>query len=314
MTDFDENGNYTGYTYEYLEEIAQYTGWSYEFVEVPGTAVEQVSALMEMLKNGEIDLMGTTLYDESINREFAYTGHSYGSVETVLQTLIGQSNDTAVDSIVIQNMRIAVTSDTDEQHIRELNEYCDMNLITPEYVVCANYEDQIDALKTGRADAMLSTSLSASDELKTIASFAPKQFYFILSKNNAYSSLMAELNEAMLDIEAADPYFTGKLYNKYFVSDDKKIKLSDEELEYIKVAGPIRVGVDTSRPPFEYKNKNTGELKGISIELLNYISEKTNLHFIFKEAKNQDELYKMVKDGTVDIIAEMNYDLSLIHI
>ena len=50
MTDFDENGNYTGYTYEYLEEIAQYTGWSYEFVEVPGTAVEQVSALMEMLK------------------------------------------------------------------------------------------------------------------------------------------------------------------------------------------------------------------------------------------------------------------------
>ena len=58
MTDFDENGNYTGYTYEYLEEIAQYTGWSYEFVEVPGTAGEQVSALMEMLKNGEIDLMG----------------------------------------------------------------------------------------------------------------------------------------------------------------------------------------------------------------------------------------------------------------
>ena len=52
MTDFDENGNYTGYTYEYLEEIAQYTGWSYEFVEVPGTAGEQVSALMEMLKNG----------------------------------------------------------------------------------------------------------------------------------------------------------------------------------------------------------------------------------------------------------------------
>ena len=176
-------------------------------------------------------------------------------------------------------MRIAVTSDTDEQHIRELNEYCDMNLITPEFVVCANYEDQIDALKTGRADAMLSTSLSASDELKTIASFAPKQFYFILSKNNAYSSLMAELNEAMLDIEAADPYFTGKLYNKYFVSDDKKIKLSDEELEYIKVAGPIRVGVDKLLP-FEYKNKNTGELKGISIVIELYIRKNKSSFYI----------------------------------
>lgn len=308
MTDLDENGNYIGYTYEYLEEIAQYTGWNYEFIEVPGTAGEQVSALMEMLKNGEIDLMGAMLYDESINQEFAYTGHSYGSIETVLQTLIGQKSDTAVDSIVIQNMRIAVSSDTDKQRIHELNEYCDMNLITPELVSCATYEDQIDALKAGRADALLSTSMNASDELRTIASFAPKQLYFILAKNNGHSSLMSELNEAMLDIEAADPYFTGKLYEKYFISADKKIKLSDEELEYIEVAGPIRVGIDISRPPFEYKNKSTGELKGISIELLNYISKKTNLHFIFKEAKNQDELYEMVKDGTVDIIAEMNYD------
>lgn len=254
---------------------------------------------MEMLKNGEIDLMGAMLYDESINREFAYTGHSYGSVETVLQTLIGQKSDTAVDSIVIQDMRIAVSSDTDKQRIHELNEYCDMNLITPELVACATYEDQIDALKTGRADALLSTSMNASDELRTIASFAPKQLYFILSKNNGHSSLMAELNEAMLDIEAADPYFTGKLFKKYFVSADKKIKLSDEELEYIEVAGPLRVRIDISRPPFQYKNKSTGELKCISIELLNYISEKTNLHFIFKEAKIKGELYEMVKDGTV---------------
>ena len=107
---------------------------------------------------------------------------------------------------------------------------------------------------------------------------------------------MAELNEAMLDIEAADPYFfTGKLYNKYFVSDDKKIKLSDEELEYIKVAGPIRVGVDTSRPPFEYKNKNTGELKGISIELLNYISEKQIFILYLKKQKIRTNYIKWSK-------------------
>ena len=27
----DENGNYSGYTYEYLMKIAQRTGWKYEF-------------------------------------------------------------------------------------------------------------------------------------------------------------------------------------------------------------------------------------------------------------------------------------------
>ena len=34
LTDVEADGSYTGYTYEYLEEIAQYTGWDYEFVQV----------------------------------------------------------------------------------------------------------------------------------------------------------------------------------------------------------------------------------------------------------------------------------------
>lgn len=28
----DENGNLSGYTYDYIMEISQYTGWDYEFV------------------------------------------------------------------------------------------------------------------------------------------------------------------------------------------------------------------------------------------------------------------------------------------
>ena len=62
LTDFDEFGNYSGYTYEYLEEIAQYTGWDYEFVQAPGTMDDSLSTLMGMLQEGEIDLMGAMLY------------------------------------------------------------------------------------------------------------------------------------------------------------------------------------------------------------------------------------------------------------
>lgn len=58
MTEVDEQGNYSGYTYEYLEEIAQYTGWDYEFVQVEGDLNESLVTLMDMLEKGEIDLMG----------------------------------------------------------------------------------------------------------------------------------------------------------------------------------------------------------------------------------------------------------------
>lgn len=63
MTEVDEQGNYSGYTYEYLEEIAQYTGWDYEFVQVEGDLNESLVTLMDMLEKGDIDLMGGMLYE-----------------------------------------------------------------------------------------------------------------------------------------------------------------------------------------------------------------------------------------------------------
>lgn len=91
ITDLDENGAYTGYTYEYLEEIAQYTGWDYEFVQVPGDENEQLSVLLDMVRNGEVDFIGSMLYSEQMAVEFDYGGYSCGTVETVLQTLaVGQ--------------------------------------------------------------------------------------------------------------------------------------------------------------------------------------------------------------------------------
>ena len=54
----DEVGRRSGYTYDYLQKIDAYTGWDYEYVEAGW------SELMDMLKNGEIDMMGNISYME----------------------------------------------------------------------------------------------------------------------------------------------------------------------------------------------------------------------------------------------------------
>ena len=48
----DENGRRSGYDYVYEQKLAAYTGWTYEYVE------GSWSDLLQMLKNGEIDMMG----------------------------------------------------------------------------------------------------------------------------------------------------------------------------------------------------------------------------------------------------------------
>lgn len=78
ITDVDEDGEYMGYTYEYLEEVAQYTGWDYEFVRVQGDQNESLLTLLEMLSGGEIDLLGGMVYTEQMGELYDYASHSYG--------------------------------------------------------------------------------------------------------------------------------------------------------------------------------------------------------------------------------------------
>ena len=54
----DENGRRSGYDYFYEQKLAAYTGWTYEYVE------GSWSDLLQMLKNGEIDMMGDISYTE----------------------------------------------------------------------------------------------------------------------------------------------------------------------------------------------------------------------------------------------------------
>ena len=57
----DRFGRRRGIDYEYQHKIATYTGWTYEYVS------ESWPVLMEMLENGEIDLMSDVSYTEERN-------------------------------------------------------------------------------------------------------------------------------------------------------------------------------------------------------------------------------------------------------
>lgn len=304
LTDIDENGDYCGYTYEYLEEIAQYTGWDYEFVQVSGTTDEQLTALMGMMKTGQVDLMGAMLYSEEIGEEYVYSPYSYGTVQTILQVLDG--DNLVIDSQKDQHMRIAVQSKTGRL-VRELKEYCQMNKIDAELVEFELEEDMIKALEEGRVDAALNSSLNYREGLRTIASFAPKPFYFVASSASA-SELLSELDGAITSINQTDPYFQTTLFEKYFSPQYKTFSITDEDREYIRSVGTLKAGILTNQPPYQYKDEKTGELKGISVDLLSKISDETGLKFTLVEAESTDQLYQMARDGTADLVACMPYD------
>ncbi|MEG2074849.1 MAG: transporter substrate-binding domain-containing protein, partial [Angelakisella sp.] len=74
----DGNGYRSGYTYDYLQEMARYGGWRYEYVS--GTIPE----CLEMLENGEIDLMGAMMHSDERAETMDFSKLSMGENFSIL--------------------------------------------------------------------------------------------------------------------------------------------------------------------------------------------------------------------------------------
>ena len=303
LTALDSQGDHYGYTYEYLEAIAQYTGWNYEFVQIPGDIDESLSIMLEMLKNGELDLMGGILYSDSMYRDFDYSGQSYGTVKTVLQVLADDPEAFKIDVQTDQVIRIAVKEGS-QRAIQELNDYARIARLTPQWILCQDEAEMFAALQEGRADAMINTSLNYTEGVRTIAEFSPKPFYFITPKD---SGLLSALDEALIAIDQADPNFSATLYAKYFSAVTESVLLTKEEQNYIEEAAPVRVGVLTNQPPYQYQDKVTGELRGIGLGILDYAAKEVGLRFELVPIASLAECQTLMRQGKLDMIAGMPY-------
>lgn len=178
--------------------------------------------------------------------------------------------------------------------------------MSPELVYCKTNDEQLEALKSGKADVLLNVSMNPLEGVRTVAKFSSKPFYFITPKGS--TNLTQKLNSAINNIEQKDPYFSTTLYEKYFTPENNQMFLSDEETDYIKETEKLKVGVLLNKPPFQNIDKDTGELRGISIDLLNHICDKTGLEFELVPVKSQEDLENMTKKREIDIVAGMIYD------
>lgn len=308
LTEIDDQGVYSGYTYEYLMEIAQYTGWNYEFVQVPGDLNESLITLLDMLEEGEIDLIGGMLYSEEMEVKYDYTGYNYGTAYTVLNVFQDDAKRYTIDSMNKKALRVAVLEQS-YTRIKELEEYCRMNQIILDMVVCKDQEEQMSALREGRADAMLDVSFSDLEGMRAIARFEPRPFYFVTTKGRP--ELVEGINSAITNIENSNPYFTTSLFEKYFAADMKNFWLSADEKSYIDQTRALKAGILMNTPPFLFKDESSGVLRGILVDYLQYITENTGLQFELIPAYSDREMDELLDNQKIDMVVGMTYDYNL---
>ncbi|WP_373262972.1 transporter substrate-binding domain-containing diguanylate cyclase [Hungatella hathewayi] len=298
FTEIDENGNYSGYTYDYLQEIARYTNWEYEFFTMEGTLDEQLSEMLTMLINGDLDLMGAMNYTDGLAAILDYPEYSYGTAHKTLSVLKDNLEYTEFDYESFDNIRVAVVS-YDGREDEKLNSFAKMNGFHVNQVLCSTGAEQSEQLRSGNVDAMLGMDVAVrNSELRVISRFDSRPFYFGVTKGN--QEVAGALNKALEIITTTNPYLSAELNRKYFTGDEGLV-LSNSELEYIGRKKTLRAGVMLGRAPLQYQAKN-GEIRGISIEVLKYIEEQTGLTYEIVPFHNWEEYSRAVEEGTVDMV------------
>ncbi|MDD3414928.1 MAG: transporter substrate-binding domain-containing protein [Lachnospiraceae bacterium] len=299
LSEIDENGNYYGYTYDYLNKVAEFANWKLEYITYPDMSLnDQIMSGLAEVETGEVDLLGAMLQNKALEEKYLYPENNYGMVYTTLEVLDTNLDITEMNFMQMTPLKVAVLKDAETRNA-ELKEYVRETGVDCEYVVCETTDEQIEALKNGSADAMLKVSLTFLPDLKQIAQFAPRPFYFASGKGN--EDLIEELDEAIEKIRITDPYFESRLSAKYFINTIGDFSLSETEAAYVLQNAKLQVLLFPQYAPFSFVNKK-GELCGMSVSILDEIGEKAGIEFEYHIADENQTVDEQMISEEYDIV------------
>lgn len=306
ITYIDENGEYAGYLVDYLNQLTLFTNWKIEYVQAAGDVNTQLSTLLDKLKNGEIDMMGTMNRNAVLEEMFLYPSYSYGSTYTVLAV---RDDATYIEGNVSNWNGITVAYYPGMAERMELfDQYAKVNGFTYKRVEYETHKEIVNAVLNGEVDAVLQVDIALPDGLRSIGRFSPKPYYFALS--NSREDLLPELNAALEIVSTSYENLQHELYERYFL-DSNYFRASQEEEEYIESLGTIQVLFFTGNAPFQYMRD--GQLTGFAVEYFENFAKSTGLKYEIIINDNLEEARQLVKNNQVDLIACMAPDSALFY-
>lgn len=266
------DGSYDGYAYAYLNELAKYTGWKYEFV------YGNILTLQYLLDHGDIDILCSYSKTEKRLEQYDFTEYSLGLEATDIYILPDTPNVYYADFQAFEGMRIAVMEGTSQQE--SLRAYATRHHFTYEEVPFKTNVEMFAALDAHDVQAVAACTLFRTEKYKIVGQASVEPFY-IISRKGREDNLVKQFDRAILKVRYAEPAFESNLQQIYYSNDAASSypAYTREEIEYIRTHPVIHVGNFASRFPFTYYSPQTGKLEGITIDILELISQKSGLRF-----------------------------------
>lgn len=283
----------TGSGYEYLQKISYYTGWKYEYV------YGSFKEMYDMLVNGEIDLFGNVSYTEERAELFDFSTYPQGKDVYNLYTTKDRTDLLAGNLQKLNGAKIGVTQASYQQKL--LIDWLEKNNLAADILEYDGYETLMADLDAGKLDAIATPKLASETyHYAVMIDIGFSDYYFVVAKGR--SDLLAELNEALYEIQAGDPNYNAALENKYQLSMLSDTYINTKERSWLEQHGnKIRIGYLTHNLPYSEQGEN-GELIGVLGALAENMTKDFSVSVEAYPYHTHAELRKALAEGKVDAI------------
>lgn len=294
---YDENGEACGYNVEYLNKVAELTHWKYEYVPV-NNWVEAT----QLLEQGKIDLLAPAQNIPSLNGRFSYAALPMGTEAAAVYALDTRDDLFYEDYEQMKKLRYAGAENSTftENFLRRARE----KGFEPDIVYHENTTDLFEALHNKEVDAIVTNIMFSDDGIKMIDRFSPLPVYYISSNDN--TELLDKLYEAMCAVELNNPEFKTELMAKYFPYFSNT-EFTYSELNYIEEMPAIPIGYLPTGRPFSFTDEKTGEMAGITRDILDRVSELSGLQFEYVELPSADVDQDYLWDNGIYALCGVEY-------
>lgn len=304
----EENGGLSGYNFDYLMLVAQHTGWQYEFIEVDeGSYEASFSKAKEMFLSDEVDLIGSVSKTPENEEFFQFPSLSSGVNRHNLFSHITDFSINQDNYFLQEVLTVALVEGA------EINEsfftLAHGQGLKYEIAYVKSDEIALELLQKGAVEAIVdSTTAAYCTELTFLFTIDRVPFYFVAQKGN--EKLMEDLSDAIEKINTEEPTVQQRLTNEYFGTQyEGSITLTPQESQALADYPYLSVGLLKGREPYQfYTDEERAVPDGISVEILEQISQMIGVEFRYVWMDSREEMRDKIASQEIDLCTTVPYD------
>ena len=285
----------SGYGYEYLQQIAYYAGWEYEYVN------GSFNELLQMLRDGEIDIMGDLSYTEDRAKDIDFANEEQGREYYYLFVREDRNDIQASDFSTLQNARVGINKGSIQVEL--FQEWCEKNNVECRVELYEDSEQRYADMNSGKLDAIVSTTVAEKELVKyhwnSIIKIGYSPYYFAVSKKS--EGLYAQLNDAIAKILQSDWYYNEKVYLKYNgKTSAASAGFTQEDRDWLEENGNIKIGYTTDTLPYSDWSTSKNEMIGLLTTFTDHMQERYGANFVPIKYENYEDMAAALQRGEID--------------